>query len=193
MIAFVNLEVRLQLRATVACCSIIIKYQKVFCIHSHCLRRLMRNLLIRTEHFDWLNTFKGIHSVFVTDSSLTWRFSFSHKASQLHRSLYWSLEQLKGGKATKFAISMTIDIAASYFIWNCRVFSEYLEFPDATSLGYPPYGLLLKGALNKDVQGMTHLLAKIRSEIIITTNDMIYAATVTTTEHAVVKIKKGRK
>ena len=40
---------------------------------------------------------------------------------------------------------------------------------------------------------MNLLLAKIRSENITTTNDLIYAAALVTTENAGIKIKKGRK
>jgi len=115
MIAFINLEMRLLL--TVAQSLTEAGCRKKFCVHSHCYRRLMTNLLIKMEHFDWLNTVQGIHCVFVTDLSLTWSSSFSLKALQLQLSLYWSLEELKGWIATIFAISLTINIAVFYF---CR-------------------------------------------------------------------------
>jgi len=117
MIAFMNLEVRLRPRATVDCCSITNRgwTLKKFCVQSHCFRRLMRNFLIKMKHFDRLNTAQDIHCVFVTDLSFTWSFSFSVKASQLQRSLYWSLEDWM---ATTFAISITINITVFYFSWK---------------------------------------------------------------------------
>ena len=102
MIDFMNLEVRLRLRATVeisavGCCSItkLGSALENICFHFHCFRRIMRNLLIKMEHFDWLNTFQSTYCVFLIDVSLTWSSSFSLKASQLQRSLYRSLEELK--------------------------------------------------------------------------------------------------
>ena len=50
-----------------------------------------------------------------------------------------------------------------------------------------------KGVLKREVQKMNHLLSKIRSDSITTTNDLIYAAAVVTTENAGVKIKKGKR
>ena len=66
-----NLEVRLRLRAIVAQSLTEAVRWENFCVQSHCLRRLLRNLFIKMEHFDWLNTVQGIHCVFVTDLSLT--------------------------------------------------------------------------------------------------------------------------
>ena len=71
MIVFMNLEVRLRLRATVAQSLIEAVRWENFCVQSYCFRRLMRNLLIKMEQFDWLNTIQSIHFVFVTDLCLT--------------------------------------------------------------------------------------------------------------------------
>ena len=113
MIAFINLEVRLQL-LTVAQLNRGWTQEK-FCVHPYCFRRLMGNLLIKMEHFDWLSTVQGIHCTFVTDLSLTWSPSFSLKASKFQRSLYWSLKELKGWMATTLAISLTSNIAVFLF------------------------------------------------------------------------------
>ena len=71
MIVFMNLEVRLQLRATVAQLLTEAVRWKNFCVQPYCLRRLMRNLLIKMEHFDCLNNTQGIHCVFMIELSLT--------------------------------------------------------------------------------------------------------------------------
>ena len=85
--AAINLEVRRQL-LTVAQSLSGAGHGKKFCLLFHSFRRLMRNLLIKMEHFDWLNSAQGVHCVFVKDLSLTSSSSFSHKSSQLQRSLY---------------------------------------------------------------------------------------------------------
>jgi len=119
MIAFMNLEVRLRPRVAQSLTEA--GRWKKFCAQSDCFCRLTRELLIlliKMKHFDWLSTVQGIHCVFVTDLSLTWSSSFSLKASQLQSSLYWSLEELKGWKATTFAISLIIKITVFYFSWK---------------------------------------------------------------------------
>ena len=120
MIAFINLAVRLQL-LTVAQSLTEAGRKKTFYVQSYCFRRLMRNLLITMQQFDWVSTVQGTHIMFVTELSLAWSSSFSLKASQLQRSQYWSLEELKGWKATTFAIPKTINIAVFYFFWKFSV------------------------------------------------------------------------
>ena len=70
MIAFINLKVRLRL-LTVAQLLTEAGRRKKFCLQSHCFHRLMKNVLVKMEHFDWLSTVHGIHCVFLTDLSLT--------------------------------------------------------------------------------------------------------------------------
>ena len=69
MVAFMNLEVRLRPRVAQSLTEAG-RWEKL-CVQSHCFRRLMRNLVIKVEHFSWLNTVQGIHYVFVTDVRLT--------------------------------------------------------------------------------------------------------------------------
>ena len=47
--------------------------------------------------------------------------------------------------------------------------------------------------LKREAQKMDYLLAKIRSESITATNDLIYGAAAVITENAGVKIEKGKK
>ena len=67
MIVFMNLEVRLRLLANVTQSLAEVVRWENFCVQSYCFRRLMKNLLIKMEHFDWIRTVQGIHCVFVTD------------------------------------------------------------------------------------------------------------------------------
>ena len=69
--------------------------------------------------------------------------------------------------------------------------SKALENAEKARL--PSLRTVKKSVLKREVKRMNQLLAKIRSENITTTNDLIYAAAVVTTENAGVKIKKGRK
>ena len=52
MIVVMNLEVRLQLRTTVAQSITEAVRWENFCVQSYCFRRSMRNLLIKIEYFD---------------------------------------------------------------------------------------------------------------------------------------------
>ena len=64
MITFMNLDMRLRLRATRLDAG---KFLRPI----HCFLRLVRNLLVKMEHFDWLNTVQGINCLFVTVLSST--------------------------------------------------------------------------------------------------------------------------
>ena len=69
--------------------------------------------------------------------------------------------------------------------------SKVLENAEKSRL--PALRSVNKSVLKREVQKMNLLLAKIRSENITTTNDLIYAAAVVTTENVGIKIKKGSK
>ena len=69
MVAFMNLELRLRPRAAQLLTEA--ERWKNSLRPSHYFRRLMRNLLIKMEQFDWLSTVQGIHYVFEADLSLT--------------------------------------------------------------------------------------------------------------------------
>ena len=68
MIVFMNLEVKLLQRMTVAQLLTEALRWEDLCVQSYFFRRLINNLLIKMKHFHWL---MGIHFVFVTDLRLT--------------------------------------------------------------------------------------------------------------------------